>query len=466
MKRKVISRAFVLILSLILILALVACGENGKNSSQPSETPKSDVKLTLWGFKVSFDPGFKAVAEAFKQRTGVTVETQITTPDDSYNQKVQAASIVSDLPDLYLYWNGPAAGSFDGTAYEWSKDLEAETEWSNSFFPAALNGQKVTQGHIDAWKKDEKVSQWLKDRKVGEIFGLPIDVGTFYTIYGNAKLLKEAGVSTDAPATVEEWVSRMKTVKEKTGKAGFVFSGKTDSVYENWMATFQTYMKNGEKSFTDLMNRDAKLSDPAHIQMLTFVEQLGKDKLFPDGMVNLDVDQADQLFSRGEAAYLLGGTFTFANLSALGLTADDIVSFRVPAFEGSVQPDATTVPFGLVQIIANSKGKHLKEAVEFVKFLTSEEGMILYSNAAFDIPSVNVKDKSKLHPAIDAMLSSLSSEENWWSQNGSIRDKVFTNPEWRLFHELKQKLILGAITSEEAAKQFDETVAKEKAKEK
>jgi raffinose/stachyose/melibiose transport system substrate-binding protein len=475
-KKKKSVRFIALTVSIVFLFILAACSGGSGNGNTPKETasgnggngtaseaPKSDVKLTMWGFKVAFDPGFKAVAEEFKKKTGITVETQVTSPDDAYSQKIMAASAVSDLPDLYLYWNGPASGAFDGTAFEWSQELNADSDWKNGFFPAALNGQMVAQGHIDNWAKDEKASDWMKKRQVGEIYGLPVDVGTFYTVYGNAKLLKEAGVSTDAPATVEEWIERMKTVKDKTGKSGLVFSGNTDSVYENWMALLQNYMLNGEESFTKLMNREETLSDSKNIHMFKFIEDLTKEKLFPDGMVSLDIDNADQLFARGDAAYALGGTFTYANFSAMGMKGEDIISFRVPAFEGSVNPDATTVPFGLVQMVVNGKGPHVEEAVEFVKYLTSEEGMVIYANAAFDIPAVNIKDKSKLQPAIEAMLSSLSMEENWWSQNGAILDKYWSNSEWRLFHELKQKVLLGVITAEEAAKQFDETAAKEKA---
>lgn len=476
MKHKTSVRFIGLTVGLVCLLLLAACSGGSGNGGKPeqtnagtsgngtaAETPKSDVKLTMWGFKVAFDPGFKAVAEEFKKKTGITVETQVTSPDDAYSQKIMAASAVSDLPDLYLYWNGPAAGAFDGTAFEWTEELNADPEWKNGFFPAALNGQMVAQGHIDNWQKDDKASDWMKQRQIGEIYGLPVDVGTFYTVYGNAKLLKEAGVSTDAPATVEEWIERMKAVKDKTGKSGLVFSGNTDSVYENWMALLQNYMLNGEESFTKLMNREGTLSDPKNLPMLSFIEEMAKAGLFPDGMVSMDIDSADQLFARGDAAYALGGTFTYANFSAMGMKGEDIISFRVPAYEGSVYPDATTVPFGLVQMVVNGKGPHVEEAVEFVKYLTSEEGMILYANAAFDIPAVNIKDKSKLQPAIEAMLSSLSMEENWWSQNGAILDKYWSNSEWRLFHELKQKVLLGTITSEEAAKQFDETAAKEKA---
>lgn len=461
-------------LSFLLVLAACSGGNNGNSGNgggsstaggTDQETDKRDVTLTMWGFKVAFDPGFKAVAEEFKKRTGVTIETQVTTPDDAYSQKVTAASTVSDLPDLYLFWNGPAAGAFDGTAYEWSQELENDQAWKDGFFPAALNGLAVSEGNVEHWAGEAEASKWLKERKAGEIFGIPIDVGTFYTIYGNARLLEEAGIPTEAPASMEEWIEWMKVVKEKTGKSGFVFSGQNDTVYESWMAMFLNMMKNGEDSFTKLMNREGKMAAPENMHFLSFIEEMAQAELFPDGMVNLDIDQADQLFARGDAAYALGGTFTYANFSAMGMDSEDIISFRVPAYEGSVMPDETTVPFGLVQMIVNSKGEHVEDAVAFVKFLTSEEGMILYANNAFDIPAVNISDKSKLLPAIEAMLSSLSMEENWWSQNGAIRDKVFINPEWKEFHELKQKVMLGSMTAEDAAKQFDETAAKEKANE-
>jgi len=451
-----------------IVMALTSAGCGGgdtRTSDDGGAESKNDLTLTLWHWKVAFDPGLKAVAEAYKNKTGITVETQVTTPDDTYTQKVTAAASAGNLPDIYLYWSGPANGAFDGTAMEWSAELDKDQAWKDSFFPSALSGTVIAQSQIDSYAKDEKASDWLKSRKVGQYYGIPIDVGSFYTIYGNAKLLKEAGVPTTAPATVEEWLKNMNAVKEKTGVPGFVFSAKTFSVYENWMANFQDYMKNGPESFTKFMNREAKMSDPEHIQIAKFIEDLTKSGNILQGAASLDIDPSDQAFAQGKAAYTLGGTFTLSSLTALGMNPDDIISFRVPAYEGSKVPDAKVPSFPLVQAIVTDKGPHMKEAIDFVKFLTSEEGMALYAGSAFDVPAVNLKNRDSLSPALKAMIDSVGSDTNWYSENADTYNKVF-GAEWNKFHEMKQKIILGAATAEEAAKEFDKAAAAEKAKQK
>ncbi|BBH23668.1 sugar ABC transporter substrate-binding protein [Paenibacillus baekrokdamisoli] len=469
------KKGFVILLTAVLIFTLSACGgnkaANQEGSGKASEgkasegaASKSAESLTLWHWKVAFDPGFKAVVDAFEKKTGIKVNTEVTTPDDAYKQKVTASATANNLPDIYAYWAGQAEGAFDGIAMEWTEELNRDSAWKSSFFPSALSGLTIAQSSLDTWVKDKAASDWKKARKVGEIYGIPLDVGAFYTVYGNAKLLADAGVPTDAPATIEEWVARMKKVKEATNTPGFVFSAKTFSVYENWMVNFLDYMKNGEESFTKFMNREEKMSDPQHIHVAQFIEDLTKSGLMIPGSVSLDIDPADQAFTQGKAAYLLGGTFTYASLTAMGMNPADIVSFRVPAYEGSKLPDAKVTPFPLVQMIVNSKSPNAKEAVEFVKFLTSDEGMTLYANGAYDIPSVKIQDKSKLNESINAMLSSLNTESTWWSENSAISSKVF-GPEWQLFHEAKQKIILGSMTAKEAAAKFDEAAAAEKAKE-
>ncbi|BBI32760.1 ABC transporter substrate-binding protein [Cohnella abietis] len=474
-KLKQQSKWVLLLVSVVLVFALTACGDTkdaAKETGQgttPSETaatteaPKSDVSLTLWHFKVAFDPGLKAVADAFKEKTGVTVVTQVTTPAETYNQKMTASATANSLPDLYITGAAPGAGAYDGRAMSWTEELEKDSGWKNSFFPAALSGVMVNQGAIDGWNADVKASDWQKARTVGEYYGIPIDVGAFYTIYGNAKLIEQAGLPTTAPASMEDWLENMKTVKEKTGVPGFVFSAKTFTVYENWMANFVDYMKNGPEEYTKFMNGESKMSDPAHIQAAQFIEDVTKSGNMIPGAVSLDIDPADQAFAQGKAAYSLGGTFTYASLTQMGMDPKDIISFRVPAYKGSKIPDAQVTPFALTQIHVKDKGSHQKEAIEFVKFLTSDEGMTLYANAAFDIPAVNIKNTDALNDTIKSMLNSLSSESNWFSENVNISNKIF-EPQWNKFHEMKQKIILGAATAIQAAEAFDKATEAEKAK--
>jgi len=456
------------------VLLVTACGNNTSNQPQSSNTnvegstsaPKSNVELSLWHFKVAFDPGFKAVTEAFEKKTGIKVKTEITSPDDAYRQKLTAAATTNSAPDLYMYWAAPAEGAFDGSAYEWSDELKADEQWRNSFFPSALTGVTITQGYIDDWNKVDSESKWKKEEtRPGQVYGIPLDVGAFYTIYGNKSVLQQAGVAADKPENMEDWIERMRTVKANSDKAGFIFTGKTFSVYENWFVNFVDYMKNGPDSFKAFMLREEKMTDPKHIHAAEFLETLEKDKLLLPGAVGMDIDPADQAFAQGQAAYLLGGTFTYASLAALGMNMDDVISFRVPAYKDSVDPDATVNPFPLVQMVVNSKGEHSKEAIEFVKFLTSEEGMTLYANQAYDIPAVNIQNKDQLLPAINAMMSSLSTEPNWFFSNPEVTGK-FGNPEWWAFHDNKQQIILGKMTAIQAAEQFDKDAAAEKAKEK
>ncbi len=468
-------KRFATIASLFTVFALAACGSNNGNngvsspsnaSASPESTneqnesasPKSDVKLTLSHWKVSFDPGFKAVAEAFKQKTGITVETQTTTPDAAYSQKLIASAAAGSLPDIWATDASPAYRAFDGKAYEWSGELSKDEAWKNGFLPAALSGITVAQANIDAWAKDEKASAWQKATKPGQVYGIPIDVGAFYMIYGNKKIVEQAGLEAKEPATFEEWVSMMKTVKEKTGTPGFVFAGNVGGVYNAWFLNLVDYMKNGEESFTKFMNREEKLSDPKHMWALKFIEDLTKDGLLLPGAASLDIDPADQAFAQGKAAFSLGGTFTFANLTAIGMNPDDVFSFRVPAFEGSVFPDATVSPFPLVQMVVNNEGPNKEAAIEFVKFLTSEEGQVLYANHAYDLPAVQIKDGSKLNPSIQAMASSLSSESNWWSENPLIWQQVFKE-DWKVFSEGMVKIVLGSSTAEAAAAEYDKAAA-------
>ncbi|MBP1991781.1 ABC transporter substrate-binding protein [Paenibacillus eucommiae] len=462
-----------IVLIAVMVFTLAACGGNNNGSStttspssksEATTAPKSDVKLTMWHWKIAFDPGFKAVADAFKEKTGITVETQATTPDDAYFQKLTASAAAGNLPDIWAYHATPLGGAYDGKAVDWSESLKEDEAWKAGFLPAALSGITVSQATIDANAKSDKASSWSKAAKIGQTYGVPLDVGAFYMVYGNKKLVESAGLEAKTPKSMEEWQAMMGTVKEKTGIPGLVFSAKSAGVYASWFVNFVDYMKNGSESFTKFMKREEPLSDPKHIWSLQLIDDMAKKGLILPGSVTLDIDTADQAFSQGKAAFSIGGTFTYASLKAIGMNTDDIFSFRVPAFEGSVEADATVTPFPLVQIVANNDSPHKKEAMEFVKFLTSEEGQILYANNAFDLPAVKIKDTSKLNDSLKAMAESLSSESNWWSENPAIGQEVFKE-DWKVFHNNMVRVMLGEMTVEDAAKDYDKAAAAFKAKE-
>lgn len=148
----------------------------------------------------------------------------------------------------------------------------------------------------------------------------------------------------------------------------------------------------------------------------------------------------------------------------MGMSPDDIISFRAPAYKDSTNAGAKITPIPLLSAFVSDKTPHKKEAVEFVKFLTSPEGALLYANAANSIPSIKLSeaDTKKLKPVLQNMLASLSSDDSWWAKNASIASTF--GPEWQRFNDNIQKIMLGQMTAQQAAEQFDKDAAAEKAK--
>ncbi|BBH22166.1 hypothetical protein Back11_35110 [Paenibacillus baekrokdamisoli] len=461
-----IKRKAYRLLSLAFVLVVViACGGNGNNASGRSagtspagaeSVPKSDVKLTLWHWKVGFDPGLKAVAQKFKADTGITVETQAITPDQTYVQYLLAAAAEGTMPDIYLYWSTASAGvaALSGIAANLQGELEADPAWKNSFLATGLNEVTISQAHVDAWQSNVNMGAWYKDRKVGEVYNLPIDIGSNYIIYANAKLLKKAGIPQTAPVSIEAWIEDMKKAKSATGVPALTFGGRYASLYQNWFADFIDYMKNGPESYAALMTGKENMIDPKHSHIGDFLETMSNNELLVPGVTMLDIDPSDQLFANGQAVYSIGGTFTYASLLTMGMNPADIISFRVPAYEGSVNPDAKAPLIPLTSAAVTEAGPYKKEAIQFVKYLTSQEGQLLYANAAVSIPAIKLDDTSLLNPTSRSMLEAISLEDTWWSQNLRIVINVW-NQEWNSYYEELQKVMLGKSTAAKANAVFD-----------
>jgi multiple sugar transport system substrate-binding protein len=61
------------------------------------------------------------------------------------------------------------------------------------------------------------------------------------------------------------------------------------------------------------------------------------------------------------------------------------------------------------------------------------------------------------------MTGSLSSESNWWSENSAIWQQVFKD-DWKVFHNNLVKVMLGEMSAEAAAKDYDKAAEAFKAK--
>jgi multiple sugar transport system substrate-binding protein len=456
-------------LAVVLVFALIvsACGKGGQeadgsaaSSGSGSAAPKQNVTLKLWTWKVAYTPGFEAAAKLFEQKTGAKIEIETFTPDDTYRQKFQAAANANNLPDIVNWWAG-AGQSIENSLVELSGVVGQDV--LSKYYSTAMDPIKVTQQQVDQWQSDKDATTVQKSLKAGEFYGLPLDIGGFFTFYGNKKLIEQAGLKAEAPKTWEDFVSMMETIKEKTGVPGLVFGGKLPDLWENWAGSALSIMYNGPQGYIDLLERKASMSDPNNLKVVNALGTLAQKDLLMPGILSTDIDGADQAFASGKAAFDLGGSFTMSTLLAMGMSADDFIAFPVPPLEGSKIDHWSTDPFTLTMMSVNKNSKNRDLALQFIQFLTTDpDAVVAFANGAYTVPALNLGDKAQeLSPNLKAIVNSFSTEPGPYSQaSPAINAYRGKNKEWEVYFQSAQAMMEKKMTAEQAAKSFDDTMKK------
>ncbi|MFC5651842.1 ABC transporter substrate-binding protein [Paenibacillus solisilvae] len=450
------------LVTVILILSLFAsaCSSGGGTNNSSSSSGKT---LTMWTWKVAYTPGFEAAAKLYEEKTGVKVTIETFTPDDTYRQKFKAAANSKNLPDV-IHWWATTADSIEGSVEELSDDIGDDV--LGKYTGTAMDPILVTQSQVDSWKNDKNATETQKSLKAGQFYGIPLDVGGFFTFYGNKKLIEQAGLSTEPPKTWEEFITMMETIKSKTSTPGLVLGAKLPDLWENWAGSALSIMLNGPQGYVDLLERKAKMSDPANLAVVKATEMLSDKDLLMPGVLSTDIDGADQAFAAGKAAFDLGGSFTMATLLAMGMNPDDIITFPVPPIKGSKIDSWTTDPFTLTMMSANKDSKNKETALDFIKFITTDpDAAIAFANAAYTIPAVKLGDRANdLEPNLKAISQSFATEPGPYSKAlPAINAYRVTNKEWEVYEQSIQSMWEKKMNAEEVAKKFDSTMESLKA---
>ncbi len=430
----------------------------------------ADKTLSMWTWKLAYMPGFEAVAEAFEKATGVKIEISPFYPDQTYKQKTAAAMATGSLPDL-IHWWGTRDPEFVEQVVN-MKDIMTD-EWKAQFYPVSFPAVTVSQGDVDNWAAEKDVLPYKKNLKVGDIAGIPLDVGGFYIFYGNKKLIEQAGLDPDKkPADWEEFMQIIKTVKEKTGVPGLTYGGKFAGLWRNWAGVGLFVMANGPEGFAKILKRETKMSDPENLQVLKALEMFVQNDLLQPGILNLTIDDADAAFFAGKAAFDLGGSFTMSTLIALGMAPEDVVIYSLPPLAGSKHMEWKNNPFTLTMMSVLKDSPAKDDAIAFVKFLCSPEGAAIFASNAYSIPAVDLAAagmEEQLPEALKPIVASFVSEPDYFTimqeMDGGI-DKnwaIGQHEEWRLFDSGTQKIIAGKATAEEVAADFDAAMEAEMA---
>ena len=389
-------------IALFLVLA-VAVGSLAGCSPQAASS--DSVDLELWTFKQSHVTALEAVAEQCFPEGNVTVDVEAITPDDAFVTKVQAAAQTKDLPDLLMShsagedWKFAQAGILaDITDY-------FESDLADRFTEQTLSAIELTQAQVDARGSDPATS--IQDLELGSVYAVPLINGAANVIVANKTMLEAAGVDTSAPpATWEQWVADMEKVKAADPDNGGLVTGlQIPQVGYFWLFGPMTTAYLGvDGAFGRTGEKQTPAWDsPESIKSLELWDQL--TPVWADGVFNLGIDQADQAFAQGKAAYDMGGTFTVPFLLQQGMEIDDLLIFQTPLPEDGQITDGTMATNPLVSTGITSSTEHPEEAKKYIDCLSSEDGAALFMNSAGDLASAKVNLDKVESEGIKALAS-------------------------------------------------------------
>lgn len=369
-----------------------------------AEAPSAEgVELELWTFKQSHVTALEEVAAQCFPDGEVTIDVEAITPDDAFTTKVQAAVQTKDLPDILMAhsasedWKFAQAGILADITDFFESDLK------DRFNEQTLTAMELTQAQIDSRGDDPATT--IKDLEVGSVYAVPLINGAANVIVANKKLLEAAGVDTSAPpATWEQWVADMeKTVAEDPASGGLVTGLQIPEVGYFWMYEPMATAYLGVEGKQDRTSeKQAPVwNSPESIKTLELWDML--TPVWVDGVFNLGIDQADQAFAQGKAAYDMGGTFTVPFLLQQGMSIDDLLIFQTPLPEDGEITDGTMTTNPLVSTGITTTTEHPEEAKKFLDCLSSEEGAATFMNSAGDLASAKVNIDAVESDALKAL---------------------------------------------------------------
>ncbi|RLP75603.1 sugar ABC transporter substrate-binding protein [Mycetocola tolaasinivorans] len=347
------------ITAIVLAASLTSC------SSEPGGTDAEVKTITYWasnqGASLDNDAEIlKPEIAKFEKQTGIKVKLEVVPWSDLTNNTL-AAAVSGQGPDVINIGNTNAV-TFQSTG---------------AFFPfddAALD--KI--GGKDRFIKSSFATTGAEGQTPTSI---PL-YSQVYGLYYNKKAFADKGLT--PPATWEELVSAATALTDaSTGKYGIVIPGGT--VNASMHMAFIFGAQNGGSAF-DKAGKPTFTSDGMVAGVKQYVDLLATDKVVnPSVAQYTEGAQAAGDFARGDAAMYMAQTSSGNVLAQNGMTEDQYGVVPIPAPVGG-DKIGSFVAGTNISIFKSSK--NVDAALEFVKFLTSDEEQAILNKAYTSLPVV------------------------------------------------------------------------------
>jgi multiple sugar transport system substrate-binding protein len=306
---------------------------------------------------------YDAIAAAFTQRSGITVEYFNATTD--FEQRLARAAVGRELPDVIIN-DGGSLGQFvsmgivspiDRASIQGGSDLH-ERAWATATLP---------DGRVFAVPTSAQAHVLFVRRDWREKLGLP------------------------APTTWEELatLARAFTERDPDGNGrrdtyGLAFPGGTARGYTAWHLSSFLYQAGGDFVKLDASGRGQAWLDPAldggaALRTLQFFRRLVcVDKSTQPNAINADTQEANKAFISGQAGIYLSGPYHIALFDKEpGAAKVEVLAAPAGPVPGQpLQAGRATLAGGELAYISRTTPRRA-DAQRFIEFLISPEGQLL-----------------------------------------------------------------------------------------
>ena len=373
------KKIIAMLLALVMVFALCACGQPAAPAEQPAEAPAeqpaeepapaAEGSVYYLNFKPEADEAWQSLAETYTQLTGVPVKV-VTAASGTYQEILTAEMDKSEAPTMFQVGNQGAVATWGEYCY----DLTGTDVWN-----------EMTTHAFDLTNAD----------------GFTYSIGYCYECFGiivNKALLEQAGHSIDEITNFESLKAVADDIHARAAELGFdAFSsagldGSSSWRFSGHLANMPLYYE-----FRD----DGVTAQPATITgayldnfkaiwdlYITDSATTGADLLTATG------DASEAEFGNGQAVFYQNGSWEYPALTGnYGMNADDLQ--MIPIYcgvEGEEEAGLCSGTENCWAVNVEADEADIKATLDFMKWVvTSEEGTTMLAEQFGPCPFKNAK---------------------------------------------------------------------------
>ncbi len=351
----------VMLIFVMVISILAACGGNGNNiSSEPEnknagkneidEPAAAEEKVTIdfWQnkFEDSTDAWFKKWVDEFnKTHENITIKHTVV-PGDAWEQKMKSAQAAGNAPQIYTKNYGGIAPAVS------ENQLLALDEYMDPSIWADLY---------------DNINEFVSVK--GKHYGYPQLVEPSAVLYYRKDFFTEVGLDPEKPPT--SWTELIEAGKKLTKDGRYGLHIANNAPEYSW-TTWGLQMNGGHRAISDDWSK-ATL-DEGYKNLIAFYKTLYDEKIVPKQALTGYTDMLD--FGQGQVAMAVNGSWGMGQLrNDYPEILDNVGVAPMPGPDGDASKP--TASLGGWSLVIDAKAKNPQQAADFVSWFFAGDPAIM-----------------------------------------------------------------------------------------